>query len=70
MSSFVVCHVADSDVALLCDVADARLRAVAGDVALLRRSCSFGACRTCCGRCLCYASWLVVAIGDGGERGW
>ena len=38
-------------------------------MALLRCPCSFGACRTCCGRCLCYASWLVVAIGDGGERG-
>ena len=46
-----------------------RLRALGGDVALLRRSCSFGACCTCCGRCLYYVSWLVVAIGDGGERG-
>ena len=36
---------------------------------MLHRPCSFGACHTCCGQCLCYASWLVVAIGDGGERG-
>ena len=36
---------------------------------MLHRPCSFGVCRTCCGRCLCYASWLVVAIGDSGERG-
>ena len=38
-------------------------------MALLCCSCSFGACRTCCGRCLCHVLWLVVAIGDGGEQG-
>ena len=70
MSSFVVCHVADSDVAPLWDVPGAHLQAVGGDKALLHRSCSFGACCTCCGWCPCYALWLVVAIGDGGEQGW
>ena len=60
-------NVTDSNVALLCDVADAHLRAVGGDVVLLHCSCSFGACHTCCGWCLCYVLWLVVAIGDSGE---
>ena len=70
MSSFVVCHVTDSNMALLWDVPGARLQALGGDGALLRHSCSFGACCTCCGWCLYYVSWLVVVIGDGGERGW
>ena len=56
--------------ALLWDVPGTRLRALGGDVVLLHPSCSFAAFRTCCGHCVCYALWLVVAIGDGGERGW
>ena len=66
MSSFIICHVTDSDVAQLCDTPGARLRAVGGDVALLRHSCSFGACHDCCGQCLavvrCGWWWPLVTV--------
>ena len=75
MTLFVVCHVTDSNIALLCDAPGTHWWAVGSDIVLLCHSCCFWVCQACCGWCLaimCCGWWwpLVMVVSKvGGHCG-